>query len=769
MNDRISFLRERALTSRYVADPDWKRLREESLAQTEGEPAVVREAKALAHYWLHRPIAIHEGELLVGARAGLIYGAERSKAQSFGRQRFEPWWPMPDHVAALIREGVLSPAGNHTTLDYDAVLSGGFHGLIARIEERRARLAPDAAASVPLAKRAPSDEPRAFLDALRLVAEGYIAFCRRHADLAETLAAQHESCHSELVEEPFERGDRGKGADSVAGASSPERRFDALSMAERRCELLTIAAHCRRVVAEPPRTFWEACQAAWFAFLFAPDAPGRVDQYLCPFYRRDIAAGTLTPEFARELLACLWLKVFEFMGAEAAVAAHQHLTLGGTRADGADVSNELTWLCLDVTEELRLQRPQVGLRCHAATPPALLRRAVRVLRTHAGNPDFCNDEQIVPALVRLGVAPEDARDFSLSGCHEVIVTGKAQMGAVEGFLNLPKLLRVALGLEPKLPPPRDPAALDSFEKLWAALEEAIDAAVAGAHAFSLDRDRRQAEIPGGILTASLVTSDCIEACRGYTQGGARYNFCNWDAIGLANLADALVAIRRLVYDEHVLTLAELAEALRTNWDGREGLRQRIVNRMPRFGNDEPEPDALAARILERLEAILARRTPFRGGRYTLGTLAGGENMHVEFGRLTGATPDGRRAGEPLADSLAAAQGRDRRGVTAMLNSVAKLPHRLLPTSVSVNVKLDPALLESDAGVEKVAALIAAHFAAGGQQLQFNFVNRAMLLEARRCPEKHAGLMVRVAGYSAPFISLWEDLQDEIIARTEHRA
>ncbi|MBM4049183.1 MAG: hypothetical protein FJ279_29130, partial [Planctomycetes bacterium] len=272
---------------------------------------------------------------------------------------------------------------------------------------------------------------------------------------------------------------------------------------------------------------------------------------------------------------------------------------------------------------------------------------------------------------------------------------------------------------------------------------------------------------GGHLAASLVVNDCIEKCQGYTQGGARYNFCNWDAIGIANLADSLVAIRKLVFEGRALTLAALVEALRANWDGHEPLRKRIVNQLPHFGNDDDSADAVATQIVETLDQVLKRRTPFRGGHYTLGTLAGGENMHIEFGRLTGATPDGRRDGEPLADTIGPAQGRDRAGITAMLNSVAKLPHRLLPTSTTLNVKLDPKLLASEDGVEKVAALIQSHFLSGGQQFQFNLVTREMLLEAKRCPEKYGNLMVRVAGYSAPFTSLWEDLQEEIIARTGH--
>jgi formate C-acetyltransferase len=285
----------------------------------------------------------------------------------------------------------------------------------------------------------------------------------------------------------------------------------------------------------------------------------------------------------------------------------------------------------------------------------------------------------------------------------------------------------------------------------------------------MGRDRAAAEQPGGHLQASLVVQDCIEKALGYTQGGARYNFCNWNIIGLANLADSLAALRQMVFEEQVLSLPEFIAILEANWEGQEALRRRILNQLPHFGNGEEATDSLARQIIVTFDRLLKRRTPFRGGEYLLGTTAGGENMHIEFGRVTGATPDGRRAGEPLADSIGAAQGRDRQGITSLLHSVASLPHRLLPTATTLNVKLDPTLLRNDAGVEAVAALIQSHFRAGGQQIQFSFVNRKILLEAKEKPELHRNLMVRVAGYSAPFTSLWEDLQDEIIARTEHVA
>jgi formate C-acetyltransferase len=728
MNARVESLRHRALCSRQLGDPRAGELHHESLAQTEGEPAILRTAKAIAHYYRNQDVIIRDGELIVGTQPGLTLDPEGEVPPAiFGRRVWAPpdagFWPTPEETHAFWREGMLSPAGNHTTLDYETVFAVGFAGLIERVDERLGRLCPD---------EPDHAEKRDFLLAMKIVAEAYIDLCGRFADRALELAA----------EEPD---------------------------ATRRAELETIAGNCRRVPAQPPTTFWEACQCAWFSFFFLPDAPGRVDQYVYPGYARDMERGAITREFAKELLACLWIKYFESVGAASGVSAHNHLTLGGVRPNGSDASNDVTYLCLEVIEELKLLRPQVGVRWHGGTPPELLRSAVRALRGGSGSPDFCSDEQIVPALHRVGVSLEDARDFSLSGCHEVIVTGRAQMGSVEGFINAPKVLRMALGLEPELQSGVDLSSIATFEDLMARLEESMDIVAEAAHLSSVGRDRHAAEQPGSYLQASFVVADCIERVRGYTQGGARYNFCNWDLIGLANLADSLAAIRRLVFEEGALSLRELVSALDSDWADREPLRRRVANEFPHFGNDDPSVDELAAGIIETFDRLLKRRTPYRGGQYILGTTAGGENMHIEFGRVTGATPDGRRAGDPLADSLGAAQGRDRSGVTALLNSVARLPHRLLPTATTLNVKLDPKLLHSEAGVEAVAALIDGHFRSGGQQVQFAFVNRRMLLEAKEKPELYRNLMVRVAGYSAPFTSLWEDLQDEIIARTEHVA
>lgn len=723
MNPRIRTLRDEALNS-YIdgtpapADPEW----EPFWAGLAGDPPILRDAKAFAWRCRRRPVSIRDNERIVGGRPDLRYGRAPAKPAPAGRQGFGGvWFPLADDAQAFFRQGVLSMAGNHMTMDFASVMQDGLEGRIAQARARQARIAADEPGA---------DGKRDFLEALILCAQGHIDLCRRYGALAAELAAR---------------------------AAGPQRRL----------ELEQIAETCRRVPAQPPRTFPEACQALWFAFMLVPDAPGRVDQYLYPFYRQDRELGTLTADDAREYLSCLWLKYFENPGGNCPVGAVHHLTLGGLTADGADASNEVTRLCLDVTEDLHLQRPQVGLRWSRHTPDALLQRAVAVLGSHCGSPDFSNDEQIVPALVAAGVAPEDARDFSLSGCNEVIVTGKAQMGSVEGFINLPKVLRIVLGLEPELGPGQDLGTLTDAAALQAACATELARLAEVVHRTSVGRDQHSAQYTD--LACSLMVNDCIEKVKGYHQGGARYNYCNWDVVGIANLADSLAAIDKLVFQQRACTLPELAQALRVNWEGHEPLRRRILNDMPHYGNDDDAVDRIAAGIVEQLSALLKRYAPFRGGQYILGTLAGAENMHIEFGRVTGATPDGRKAGEPLADSMGAAQGRDRRGVTALLNSVAKLPHRLLPTASTLNVRIDPKLVKTPGGAVRVAALIRSHFLSGGQHMQLNLISREMLEEAQRHPEQHPELMVRVAGYSAPFVSLWEDLQDEIISRTEHPA
>jgi pyruvate-formate lyase len=716
VNDRLKLIREQVLTQPGGDDPAMDSILAASYASSGGEPAVIRKARALAHYYRNRATVIHPGELIVGSCAESPVD-DTVDAPSEIPELQPATFHVPDRCSLFVDRHVMIRCGNHTTMDYDTVLNVGFQGIIDRIRSRSKTLAEAGG--------------KQFLEALTIVAEGYIAFCHRYADLA--------LAESRMAPDP-----------------------------QRTAELETIEATCRRVVQLPARTFREACQAAWFAFFFAPDSPGRIDQYLYPLYRKDIDEGRITREEAKELLSCLWAKYQGYLGASENRTGNQHLVLGGTDRAGTDATNELSRLFLDIAEEMSTTRPQASVRWHRNTRSDFVSRAVKVLRNGLGSPGFCSDEVIVPALVKIGVALEDARDFSLSGCHEVIISGKSHMGSVQGMVNMPIILRMALGLERDLYAGADPGRIRSYEDLWEAVIDAMRETVSVMHDFSMALDYARSKDTGRWLELSLVTEGCIETARDILQGGAIYNYCNWDAIGIPNMADGLCAIRRAVFEERRVSLREFADTLRSDWEDNESLRQSILATGCFFGNDCNEVDLIAAEIISTFANLLTEHTPYRQGVYTLGTLAGYENAHTLFGTNTGATPDGRKEGSPLASSLCASPGRDVKGVTAMLNSVAGLPHDRLPTSVTVNVTLQPSLLENEQGMEKIRSLIEGHFNTGGRQLQFTFAGPELLRKARANPEAYGNLMVRVAGYSAPFVSLGADLQDEIIARTEHR-
>jgi len=348
------------------------------------------------------------------------------------------------------------------------------------------------------------------------------------------------------------------------------------------------------------------------------------------------------------------------------------------------------------------------------------------------------------------------------------VTGKSHQGSVEGFINLPKLLEVAIGTDNTIfEIDDDIASINTYDDLFQRLLACMEKTASIVTDVSVSWDTGRAQTHAGGFVQSLTILDCIENCKGYMWGGARYNACNWNIVGLANLADSLMAIKYLVFQKSELSLEDFVEILKADWQGYNSRRFQILRDIPHYGNDNDEVDEIAVEIVTGFSGIFKKYSPYRGGEYVLGTLPGAENMHITFGKTTGATPDGRRKGEPLADTIGPAQGRDRNGPTSMLNSVSKLDHTLMPGAVTLNLKINPKVVADDDGVTKVADLILTHFTAGGQQVQFNMVTKEDLLKAKENPSEYGNIFVRVVGYSAPFNSLGPELQDEIIARTEY--
>jgi trans-4-hydroxy-L-proline dehydratase len=644
--------------------------------------------------------------------------------------------------AGVFTEFMEQRAPGHTVLD-DKIYAKGMRDFQADIARARAALDP--------ARDPRAGERRDQLDAMDIACGALIRFAERHAEQAERRAAAEP--------DPVRRG-----------------------------ELARIAAVCRRVPAQAPRDFHEALQYYWFCHLgvitelngWDAFCPGHLDQHLTPFYRRGMADGTLTREGARELLECCFVKFNNHPAPpKVGVTAEEsgtytdfaNINLGGLLTDGSDGSSEVTALLLEVVDELHLLQPSSNVQVARVTPDAVLHQALRVIRKGYGFPSLFNADVVVAEQLRQGKTLADARAGGCSGCVEVGAFGK-EAYILTGYFNVPKLLELALhdGADPRTgaqlgPRTGAPASWRSFDELFAAfagqLRHFVDVKIRG----NLTIEQLYARhMPAPFL--SVLIDDCIARGRDYNAGGARYNNTFIQAVGIGTITDSLSAVKHLVFDAGAITLPELVAALDADFRDREPLRQTLANRTPRYGNDDDRADALMVRTFDLLLDAIDGRPNTKGGAHRLEMLP--TTSHVYFGRLCGATPDGRRAGTPLSEGISPVQGADRKGPTAVLRSAGKMDH-VATGGTLLNLKLTPALVAGDAGIERLGHLVRGYFRLGGHHVQFNVVTAETLREAQAHPEQHRDLIVRVAGYSDYFCDLARDLQDEIIRRTEHGA
>jgi pyruvate formate-lyase/glycerol dehydratase family glycyl radical enzyme len=588
------------------------------------------------------------------------------------------------------------------------------------------------------------------LRAMAVAIDAVVAFAERHAARARELAAEEKD---------------------------PARRQ----------ELERIAEVCSRVPARAPRDFWEALQAYWFVHLgviteyntWDSFNPGRLDQHLWPFYEKGLADGTLTRESARELLQAFWVK-FNNQPAppKVGVTAEESgtytdfalINVGGLKADGSDAVNDLSYLILDVIEEMRILQPSSMVQISAKGPDAFLLRALRIIRTGFGQPSVFNSDAIVQELVRQGKSVEDARNGGSSGCVEAGAFGK-EAYILTGYFNLPKVFEITLhnGLDPRTGKTigartGDPAGFRSFDELFAAFEKQIrhfiDIKIRGNNVIE---KLYATYLPAPFL--SVLVDDCIRKGKDYHAGGARYNTNYIQGVGMGTITDTLSAIKSQVFEESRLPMAELLEALDGNFQGREDLRRRLLNRTPKFGNDDDRADDLMKRVFEAYFRAVDGRPTARGGRYRINLLP--TTVHVYFGKMTGATPDGRKAGEPVSEGVSPVQGADRKGPTAVIKSLGKMDH-VRTGGTLLNQKFTPQLLNDETGLRGVKDLVRSYFRLMGHHIQFNVVSAATLREAQKHPDKYRDLIVRVAGYSDYFVDCSSELQEEIIKRTEHQ-
>jgi len=596
----------------------------------------------------------------------------------------------------------------HCELDLEPLLERGIEGLAHRVRQRMDGATPDTA-----------DVCVSFLHAL----EGLSVLADRAADEAEALAQ--------------------------------------LAPSWRRQELDELAASCRRIAAQPPATFRDGLQLIWLAVMATMHAdqvalvvPGHLDRSLGPLYEADLAAGRTDRDQALLLLECLYLLVNDYIPDGLAIG----VMVGGRDANGADVTNELSYLCLEALRRTRLVYPTVGVCWHEGTPMDLVDLAVDLIGSGNANPALFGDETIQRGLKALGVPPEEACPYVNSTCVEITPSGASNVWVASPYYNTCGLLLEEIAAAAPEPPRTFEAFVASYRQRLAA---AVEAGVAAQN--QMRRDRRER---GRKPLQSVFTRDCLARARDLDDGGATYNWAECSFVGLANLADSLHVIRQEVYGGD-LTLAELNEIVTGDFDGREDLRQRFLHGLPKYGQGVAEVDGLVAATVDFVAEVCGRfEMEPDGAAYVPGAFVW--IVHEHMGRETGATPDGRRAGFPFADGCGPAQGRETAGPTAAILSTTSWDHSRMIGGLAYNMKFNSSLFATPSGYEGLRQLILTFLRRGGFETQINVVDAEELKAARRHPEQHRDLVVRVGGYTDYFVRLPEGMQDEVMLRTEFR-
>ncbi len=784
MHERIRRLRKQSIECKPRISPERAKLVTEFYASNDANHLSTPVARTLAFKYLleNKKICTNDGELIVGERGPapkatptypeicchsledlkildtrkkMPYAVDDSTKRIY-KEKIIPFWRgrsirdvifsrMSDKWKTAFEAGVFTEfleqrAPGHTVLG-DKIYR---KGLLNLKEEIRTAAKDLGFSNDPLACKKMEE-----LKAMEIAADAMIAYAERHSKALRELAKKEKN---------------------------PKRRK----------ELARMARICAYVPAHAPRDFWEALQYYWFVHvgviteLNPWDAfnPGRLDQHLHHFYENGLKEGTLTEEQAEELLQAFWIK-FNNQPAppKVGVTAEESSTYtdfalintGGVKADGSDAVNELSYLILDVVEEMRLTQPSSMVQISKKTPDRFLKKALKIVRTGFGQPSMFNTDVIIQELLRQGKSIQDARNGGASGCVETGAFGK-ECYILTGYFNLVKILEITLnnGLDPRTGKKiglatGDSAKFRTFDELLGAFKKQllhfVNIKIEGNNTI----EKLYSEcLPVPFL--SLFIDDCIAKGKDYNGGGARYNTNYIQGVGLGTITDSLAAIKFNVFDRKYVTMEELLKALNIDFRGYETLRQRLVNKTPKYGNDDDYADEIMRIVFEAYFEAIDGRPNTKGGCYRINLLP--TTVHIYFGKAVGATPDGRKAGEPLSEGVSPVQGADRKGPTAVIKSAAKIDHARTGGTL-LNQKFTPQLLADEEGLDKLAHLIRTYFKLDGHHIQFNVVSSDMLRDAQKHPEKYRDLIVRVAGYSDYFVDLNVDLQNEIIKRTEH--
>jgi formate C-acetyltransferase len=787
ISDRVKKLRQQSLDARETISSERAELLTDFYRQADGLASVpVQRARSFAYLLEHKSIYIGAAELIVGEKGpapktaptypelcchslqdlDILDTREKTsfsvppKSRQAYADKVIPFWQgrslrellfneMTDEWKAAYDAGVFTEfmeqrAPGHTVLD-GKIYTSGMLDFIARIDASLNRLDL-------------LNDPQAYskqeeLKAMRITARALIRFGKRHAEEARRQAQT---------------------------GNDPARRL----------ELERIAEVCSHVPAHAPRDLWEALQYYWFVHLGVTTelntwdsfCPGHLDRHLEPFFQQGMQAAEVPEQFralAEELLQCFWIKFNNQpappkVGVTAAESGtytdFSQINVGGLLADGSDGVSEVSYLLLDVIEDMRLLQPSSSVQVSKKNPDRFVKRAARIIRTGFGQPSIFNADMVVQEMVRVGKTLPDARDGGTSGCVETGAFGK-EAYILTGYFNIPKMLELALhnGQDARTghqlgPQTGDPAHFSGFEDLYAAFEEQmrhfIDIKIRGNNRIE---QLYATYMPAPFL--SLLVDDCIQNGRDYHSGGARYDSSYIQGVGMGTITDCLSAIQFHVFEQKNMSMPDMLQMLGNDFEGFERQRQLLLNKTPRYGNDDARADDLLVRVFETYYGLIEGRPNTRGGQYHINLLP--TTCHIYFGTVTAATPDGRKAWTPLSEGISPVQGADRNGPTAVLKSAARLDH-VRTGGTLLNQKFTPQLLKDDDGLNKLVQLVRAYFKLDGHHIQFNVVDAETLRLAQQNPSEYRDLIVRVAGYSDYFCDLSLALQEEIIARTAHQ-
>ncbi len=825
---RIAKLIDQLFEEMPQIETDRAELLTESYKASEGKPTITRRAEAFEHILKNIPITIRPNELIVGAAtikprscqifpefsfewiadefdtlatrsADPFYISEESKKTL--KEVFKYWKGkttselateyMTEGTKTAMRHNIFTPGNyfyngvGHVTVNYGEVLEIGFEGIKAKAEA-----------------------------ALEKCNEGDADYSTRSAFLKAVIKSLDAACeyaerYARLALEELEK------------ETDPNRKL----------ELALIANNCANVPRKGATSFYEACQSFWFVQMLIQIessghsiSPGRFDQYMYPYYKKDLDDGKITREFAQELIDCIWVKLNDFTKVRDIASAEgfagyslfQNLIAGGQNSEGVDVTNDLSIMSITASMHVMLPQPSLSVRVWNKTPHEFLLHAAKLTRMGSGLPAYYNDEVIIPALVSRGLTLEDAREYNIIGCVEPQKSGKTEGWHDAAFFNMCRPLELVFSNgaeygEQVGPKTGEISELTTFEKFYDAYKAQTNKMIEYLVNADNSIDVAHAERAPLPFLSSMI-EDCIGRGKSTQEGGAVYNFTGPQGFGVANMADALYAIKKLVYEDKKYTLTQFADALRNNYGepfndllatnlttevvkeltkkGRtvanseiESIFRKVkenatdptkkafydrlrsdIDSLPKFGNDILDIDLFARDVAYTYTKPLQKYKNPRGGIYQAGLYPVSAN--VPLGAQTGATPDGRLAGTPVADGVSPAAGRDTNGPTASCNSVARLDHFIASNGTLFNMKFHPSALKGQSGLESFVALVCGYFEQKGMHMQFNVVSRETLLEAQKNPEKYKSLVVRVAGYSALFTTLSRSLQDDIINRTE---